>query len=52
MFVASDVDNYKLETLASYYGIPLFGAHRALDDCYAAGRLFGSLVKDKLGVIE
>lgn len=46
-----DVDNYKLETLAHYYGIPLFGAHRALDDCYATGRLFESLVKEKLNAV-
>lgn len=44
-----DVDNYKLETLANYYGIPLFNGHRALADSYATGRLFESLVKDKLG---
>lgn len=43
------VDNYRLGTLASYFGIPLLDAHRALADCYAVGRLFESLVKERIG---
>lgn len=35
-----DVENYKLSTLCEYYDIDMFQAHRAADDCYAAGLLF------------
>ena len=42
-----DVDDYKLGTLAEYYGIPLYGAHRALADCYATGILLQKLAKDR-----
>ena len=35
-----DVENYKLGTLCEYYDIDMFQAHRAADDCYAAGLLF------------
>ena len=42
-----DVENYKLGTLCYYYGIPLYGAHRALADCLATGLLFKHLAKDR-----
>lgn len=41
-----DVDNYKLTTLANYCGY-YFNAHRALDDCFAAGFIFIELISDK-----
>ncbi len=43
-----DVINYKLGTLAAFYGIPLFDAHRALADCYAAGALLEALAREKV----
>ncbi len=44
-----DVDNHKLETLCSYYGITRSEAHRALGDCLDTGKLFKALVDDKIG---
>lgn len=44
-----DVENYKLTTLCDYYGIrDNSGAHRALSDSLAVGKLFYHLVDDKL----
>lgn len=43
----SDIWNYKLETLCSYYGIWRNKAHRSLSDCYATSKVFSRLVFDK-----
>lgn len=43
----SDVYNYKLDTLCSYYGIWREQAHRSLSDCYATSKVFSKLVFDK-----
>lgn len=44
-----DVENYKLSTLADYYGIGDDSrAHRATYDAYITGLVFQSVVKDKL----
>ena len=42
-----DVEDYKLETLCSYYGIYREDAHRSLSDCYATAKLFKDLIEDK-----
>ena len=42
-----DVENYKLETLAGYYSIPYFSAHRALADCFVTAQLFENLIDDR-----
>lgn len=43
----SDVSDYKLGTLCSYYGIAYSEGHRALADAYATGKLLESLAKDR-----
>ena len=43
----SDIDNYKLETLCSYYGVLRGSAHRSLSDCLATAKVFTYIVKDK-----
>ena len=42
-----DVWDYKLGTLCKYYGVPYFGAHRALADCYVTGKLLEKLARDR-----
>lgn len=42
-----DVYDYKLATLCDFYHIPFYGAHRALADCYATGKLLECLAKDR-----
>lgn len=42
-----DVEDYKLGTLCSYYGIPYYGSHRALADCYVTGQLLQKLAEDR-----
>ena len=44
----SGIENYKLDTLAAYYGIPNFAAHSAIADAYTAAMLFMYLAKDRL----
>lgn len=39
----SDIDNYKLGTLAAHFNIPQEAAHRALDDCKTTNELFINL---------
>ena len=43
----ADIDNYKLETLCSYYGVWRRNAHRSLSDCLATAKVFTHLVYDK-----
>lgn len=43
----SDVYDYRLDTLCSYYGIWREQAHRSLSDCYATSKVFSNLVFDK-----
>lgn len=43
-----DVDDYKLGTLCSHYGIYLSNAHRACSDCLATGKLFEKLATIKM----
>ena len=45
-----DVDDYKLETLCSYYGIVLVDAHRAENDALATGVLFNELANTRQGI--
>lgn len=40
----SEIDNHKLETLCSWYGIYRNDAHRSLSDCYATAQIFKHLV--------
>ena len=40
-----DVPNYKLDTVAEYYGIPTGHRHRALDDAETSGLILAELVK-------
>lgn len=47
-FLKYDVDDYKLDTLCSYYGIYRDNAHRSLSDCFATGIAFKHLIKDKI----
>lgn len=42
-----DVEDYKLETLASHYLITVPEQHRAYSDAFVTGILFGCLVEDK-----
>ena len=42
-----DVENYKLGTLCSYYGIIPQNAHRSLADCLATGMILERLIEDK-----
>lgn len=42
-----DVDDYKLDTLCSYYQIIIANQHSALSDAYATGKLFMKLVAEK-----
>lgn len=37
------LDNHKLSTIASYFGINQENAHRALDDCYTTNEIFKHL---------
>ena len=43
-----DVEDHKLDTLCSYYGIMRNNEHRALSDCYDTARLFKKLAEDKI----
>jgi len=43
-----DVEDHKLDTLCSYYGIARNNEHRALSDCYDTARLFKKLAEDKI----
>lgn len=43
-----DVEDHKLDTLCSYYGIHRHNEHRALSDCYDTARLFKKLAEDKI----
>ena len=43
----SDIWNYKLDTLCTYYGIWREQAHRSLSDCYATSKVFSRLIFDK-----
>lgn len=40
-----DVPNYKLDTVAEYYGIPTGHRHRALDDAETSGLILTELVR-------
>jgi len=42
----SDVQNHKLETLCSHYGIYRETAHRSLSDCLAESKVFNCLLQD------
>lgn len=43
-----DVEDHKLDTLCSYYGIMRNNEHRALSDCYDTARLFKKLAKNRI----
>lgn len=43
-----DVLDYRLETLCKYYNIAFVGAHRSAADCLATGKLFLSIIDDKM----
>lgn len=43
----SDIDNHKLESLCSWYGVYRSDAHRSLSDSYATAKIFNYLVFDR-----
>lgn len=43
-----DVEDHKLDTLCSYYGIMRNNEHRALSDCYDTARLFKKLAENRI----
>lgn len=42
------IENHKLPTLCSWYGIPYFDAHSAAADCYVLGDLLRHLAEDRM----
>lgn len=41
-----DIENHRLCTMCSYYGIEIEHSHRASDDALASGVLFGKLINE------
>ncbi len=41
--LVDDVQNYKLKTLLTHFGIEASGAHRSLDDCFSTKQLYEKL---------
>ncbi len=40
-----DIDDYKLSTLAKYFGIENMAAHRALSDCHLTKHVYEKLIE-------
>ncbi len=43
--LVDDADNYKLTTLATFFGIETTGEHRSIHDCLIAMRVYEKLIE-------